>query len=106
MKHAQEQIDAVAEAILNARGRRRGMPPVSNLLAALPEKLVAEAREDAEAALDAAREWKDRALVGFTREVLDDPEVDAATLALAGALFRGRQRRGEPPVKVVDAAGR
>ena len=49
-----EMIEAAAAAIANARGGRRGAPPISNILAILPEKLLAEVREDAEAALKAA----------------------------------------------------
>lgn len=40
--------DIIAGAIANARGMRRGMPPVSNILDMLPEKLKNEVREDAE----------------------------------------------------------
>lgn len=48
-----EQIEAAATAIANARGARRGMPPISNILDALPEKLRQEVFDDALAALTA-----------------------------------------------------
>lgn len=54
MKPMPEQIEAAATAIANARGGRRGMPPISNVLELLPEKLRTEVLEDAEAALTAA----------------------------------------------------
>ncbi len=40
--------EIIASAIANARGMRRGMPSVSNVLDILPEKLKNEVREDAE----------------------------------------------------------
>ena len=49
-----ETIKAAAAAIANARGGRRGVPEIANILDMLPEKLVAEVMEDAEAALRAA----------------------------------------------------
>ena len=53
-------IQAAAAAIANARGGRRGMPPVANILDMLPRKLVDEVTEDASAALLAAdeAEWR------------------------------------------------
>ena len=47
-------IEAAAEAIANARGMRRGVPPITGILAALPSKLHDEVMEDAKAALEAA----------------------------------------------------
>lgn len=44
-------IERAAEAIVNARGGRRGVPPVTGILKALPERLREEVMEDAEAAL-------------------------------------------------------
>lgn len=46
-------IEAAAAAIANARGGRRGAPEIRNVLTILPEKLLAEILEDAEAALKA-----------------------------------------------------
>jgi len=50
-------IEAAAAAIANARGGRRGAPPIRNILE-MPEqlspKLLAQVVEDAEAALTAA----------------------------------------------------
>lgn len=40
--------EIIAGAIANARGMRRGMPPVSNILDMLPEKLKNEVNDDAE----------------------------------------------------------
>jgi len=54
MKPTKEQIELAAAAIANARGGRRGMPPVSNVLDMLKSvspTLHAEVMEDAEAAL-------------------------------------------------------
>ena len=48
-----EMIEAAA-AIANARGDRRGVPEIVNILDMLPEKLRDEVLEDAEAALTAA----------------------------------------------------
>lgn len=48
------QIQAAAAAIANARGGRRGVPAVSNILDVLPANLRQEVMEDAEAALKAA----------------------------------------------------
>src|ERR1700755_2428287 len=55
MKPTQEQIEIAAAAIANARGGRRGMPPISNVLVMLKgvsPTLHAEVMEDAEAALE------------------------------------------------------
>jgi len=49
-----EMIEAAASVIANARGGRRGVPEIVNILDMLPEKLVAEVMENAEAALKAA----------------------------------------------------
>lgn len=49
-----EMIEAAAAAIANARASRRGAPEIRNVLTILPEKLLAEVLEDAEAALEAA----------------------------------------------------
>lgn len=50
----QARIEAAAAAIANARGGRRGMPPILNILEMLPEKLRDEVMEDAKDALAAA----------------------------------------------------
>jgi hypothetical protein len=49
-----KEIRAAATAIANARGNRRGVPTITNILEALPKKLFDEVMEDAEAALRAA----------------------------------------------------
>ncbi|MCF8533865.1 MAG: hypothetical protein K9G48_12735 [Reyranella sp.] len=49
-----DQVRAAAAAIANARGGRRGMPPIANILDVLPRNLVDEVIEDATAALEAA----------------------------------------------------
>jgi len=53
-----EEVQAAAAAIANARGGRRGVPEISNILEVLPEKLREEVIEDAEAALAAAEAWR------------------------------------------------
>lgn len=47
-------LQAAAAAIANARGGRRGAPPIANILEVLPPNLLAEVTEDAGAALAAA----------------------------------------------------
>lgn len=54
MKISTVQIEAAAGAIANARGNRRGMPSLSNILEILSPKLRDEVMEDAKAALEAA----------------------------------------------------
>ena len=49
-----KQIRAAASAIANARGSRRGVPTITNILEMLPKKLFDEVMEDAQAALEAA----------------------------------------------------
>ncbi|WP_342106349.1 hypothetical protein [Methylobacterium sp. SI9] len=49
-----EMIEAAAAAIANARGGRRGVPEIVNILDMLPDSIRAEIVEDAEAALKAA----------------------------------------------------
>ena len=56
MKPTNELIEVAAAAIANARGGRRGMPPIENvleMLAGAAPTLHAEVMEDAEAALAA-----------------------------------------------------
>lgn len=53
MKFAEYQILKSAAAIANARGMRRGVPEIVNILDLLPEKLREEVIEDATAALEA-----------------------------------------------------
>lgn len=57
-REAPEKIEAAATAIANARGARRGMPPIVNILEMLKGmkdgKLYRELMEDARAALEAA----------------------------------------------------
>ena len=62
MKPTQEQIELAAAAIANARGGRRGMPPISNVLEMLKgavPALHAEVMEDAEAALKGVLDAED-----------------------------------------------
>jgi hypothetical protein len=49
-----DEIESAASAIINARGMRRGVPSIGNVLAILPADLKAEVMEEAEAALKAA----------------------------------------------------
>jgi hypothetical protein len=46
-------VERVASAIANARGNRRGVPQIVNILDLLPMKLLSEVTEEAEAALEA-----------------------------------------------------
>jgi hypothetical protein len=50
----EREVLAAAAAIANARGMRRNLPAIVNILDLLPEKLRAEVMEDARAALAAA----------------------------------------------------
>ena len=50
-----EELDRVAAAIANARGGRRGAPPISNVMDVLPQKLKDEVRDDARAILSELR---------------------------------------------------
>ena len=54
MEITREMVERGAEAIANARGGRRGMPPISNIRELIGPKLWAEVLEDSEAALRAA----------------------------------------------------
>lgn len=49
-----DQVKRAAAAIANARGGRRGVPAITNVLDILPAHLLAEVTEDAQAALEAA----------------------------------------------------
>ncbi|CAA2366780.1 hypothetical protein [Xanthomonas phage Fontebon] len=49
-----DQVKRAAAAIANARGGRRGVPAITNVLDILPPHLLAEVTEDAQAALEAA----------------------------------------------------
>ena len=55
MKPTQEQIEAAAEAIANARVNRRGAPSIKGVLKILPDKLRTEVLEDAKSALEAVQ---------------------------------------------------
>jgi hypothetical protein len=48
-----QTVRLAAAAIANARAGRRGAPPISNVLDILPDKLLREVSEDAEAVLAA-----------------------------------------------------
>jgi hypothetical protein len=50
-------VEKVANALLNSRGGRKGMPPIENALDLVDEDHRAQAIEDAEAALLAADYW-------------------------------------------------
>jgi DNA-binding IclR family transcriptional regulator len=56
----EENIKKAAAAIANARGNRRGAPTISNILDILPKKLKDEVIEDAEAALKAISEIREK----------------------------------------------
>lgn len=47
------EVRVAAAAIANARGMRRGVPTITNILDLIPKHLVDEVTEDAEAALEA-----------------------------------------------------
>jgi hypothetical protein len=49
------KVRAVAAAIANARGMRRGVPTITNILELIPKHLVDEVTEDAEAAIEALK---------------------------------------------------
>ena len=53
MKYDLKDIRAVASAIANVRGMRRGAPTIGNILDVLPKKIVQELEDDAEAVLRA-----------------------------------------------------
>lgn len=84
-------VARAAAAIANARGRRRGAPPVDGILTALPQKLFDEVMEDARVALEAAsfadllailkRAWEE----AIEPEVPLDSIVDCAWCGLTGA---------------------
>jgi len=48
IKSSMEINEIIASAIANARGMRRGVPTISNVLDLLPEKLREEVMDDAE----------------------------------------------------------
>lgn len=77
----ERQIEAAAAAIANARGMRRGVPAISNILTVIKPmaggKLYAEVMEDARAALDAAA-----AVADAGRH--PNPITDAAERAVLG----------------------
>lgn len=54
----QKEIRAAAAAMANARGNRRGVPSITNILEMLPKKLFDEVMEDAAAALEASARAK------------------------------------------------
>lgn len=51
-------VDLAAAAIANARGARRGVPEIRNILEVLPDKLREEVRDDARAVFDTLMEWQ------------------------------------------------
>jgi hypothetical protein len=71
----EELVGIAAEAILNARGARRGVPAISNVAKFVPPHVLADAVEDAEAALErvGALELYEAALA--TRRALAKAEV-------------------------------
>jgi len=70
----------MAAAIANARGMRRGVPTITNILELLPGKLLVEVIEDAGAALDAlellqnAPETHSQAVTGVEASDASDKE--------------------------------
>ena len=42
------RVEVIASAIANARGMRRGMPPIENILDLLPERLREEVIDEAQ----------------------------------------------------------
>lgn len=83
-------VARAAAAIANARGGRRGAPPITNVLEVLPSKLFNEVMDDARAALEAAgvpdlietlkRAWEE----GLEPEVPADSVVDCCWCGLTG----------------------
>jgi hypothetical protein len=61
-------VESVATAIVNARGGRRGAPPIKNILAVIPPDLVQHAMDDARAAIAAVRLFDDAQIVRFHGE--------------------------------------
>lgn len=57
---SEKEVEAAAVAIMNARGNRRGVPIISNVLDVLPQKLRDEVREDASVALAAAEREREQ----------------------------------------------
>lgn len=53
-KPTEKEIEAAAAALANERFMRNGSPPITNVMDMLPEKLRAEVRSDAKAAMEAA----------------------------------------------------
>ena len=45
----------VAEAIVNAKGARRGVPPINNIMQILPQPLLNEVTEEADAVIAALK---------------------------------------------------
>jgi hypothetical protein len=63
----------IASAIANARGMRRGMPPISNVMSILPDNLKKEVLDDADNIL---RELKKAGFViTETNEKAEDPSA-------------------------------
>ena len=53
-----DEIRAAAAAIANARGMRRGVPEIANILEMLPKNLAEEVLEDAARALEAVEKLR------------------------------------------------
>lgn len=92
MKPTPEQIEQAAAAIANARGGRRGMPPISNVLEMLPANLVEEVTEDARAALEAV-------------EVESDDEHDAELGRWQEAIRELLIKASGAPADAIDGSG-
>jgi len=51
-----KKLIIIAAALANARGMRRGVPTIANVLDLLPEDILAEVMDDAQGVLEALRE--------------------------------------------------
>ena len=58
----EQKIRVAAAAIANARGARRGVPEIVNILSLIPRKLVEEVTDDATAAVEAIDRLEQSAL--------------------------------------------
>lgn len=76
--------EVIAAAIANARGMRRGAPPISNVLEILPPKIKAEVLDDAEAV--------EKAIDALQTQSID--EKNASALQSLAAVKKAFKRSG------------
>lgn len=83
-KFRESDIQTAAAAIANARGGRRGMPQITNVLDLLPPKLRDEVTEDARAVFEALQKsspeflaWShNRQIIEQIRAIVPDAPTD------------------------------